>query len=508
MKKRILLWAVFSSVAALVILTAIAVFALQPRRIRTFAEDGLSRHLNMVAKIDEISLSFYPRWRLAGQGLSLRFPNRPDLPPFISIERFSMNVGLFSLMRRHVETVHADGLKIAVPHGDVRQALTAGESSRRDSDVIIDHFVTHDATLTFVRRKPEDTPLEFLIHDLTVDAVGFGREMPFEATLTNPVPRGLVRTRGRVGPWLRSDGPMTPVSGAFTFSDADLSTINGIGGTLGSTGDFSGDLTAIKVVGQATVPNFSLDLGGKPVLLDCAYETIVDGTDGTTVLEHVDATLVQTKLSVTGAIRNLPGPGRHQVDLVVHVPDGNIEDLLALALDTPKPVMLGDISLHATLSLPPGRARVRDRLKLQGRFGLTSTRFTDTGVQDKLKELSRRSQGKKTDEELGRVLTNLRGRFKLGSGRMALDQLTFEVPGAQVALDGYYALANQEIDLRGTLRMKASVSKAVGGFKSFFLKPFDPLFRKDGAGAVIPIKITGTREAPKFGIEAGKIFKN
>ena len=54
--------------------------------------------------------------------------------------------------------------------------------------------------------------------------------------------------------------------------------------------------------------------------------------------------------------------------------------------------------------------------------------------------------------------------------------------------------------------MEATVSEAVGGFKSIFIKPFNALFRKEGAGAVVPIKITGTREEPKFGVRFGAIF--
>ena len=65
---------------------------------------------------------------------------------------------------------------------------------------------------------------------------------------------------------------------------------------------------------------------------------------------------------------------------------------------------------------------------------------------------------------------------------MSLRGLTFEVPGARIALNGSYALSNEALDFRGTLRMKATVSQAVGGFKSIFIKPFDALFRKDGIG--------------------------
>ena len=119
--------------------------------------------------------------------------------------------------------------------------------------------------------------------------------------------------------------------------DADLATINGIGGTLDSTGDFTGNLEAIKVVGLANVPDFSLDLGGKPLPLTSNFTAIVNGTDGTTELENVDAVLVTTPLNVKGAIRNLPGPGNRHVELAVNVPEGRVEDLLALALDTTSP---------------------------------------------------------------------------------------------------------------------------------------------------------------------------
>jgi hypothetical protein len=294
------------------------------------------------------------------------------------------------------------------------------------------------------------------------------------------------------------------VSGDYTFEHADLSTINGIGGTLESKGAFSGALTSISANGTATVPDFSLDLGGKPVALTADFETIVDGTDGTTQLKRVDARLRDTPMRVTGAISNLDGPGRHDVDLHVEIEDGRIEDLLALVLDTPKPVMTGDVKVTATFKLPPGPTRVRDRVELTGQFGLAETRFADAQVQQKLQDLSRRSQGKDDDDPMGRVLTNLRGKVTLSKGRVRLTQMHFQVPGANVALDGIYTLASGALDFRGTLRMQATVSKAVGGWKSIFIKPFDPIFRKDGAGAVLPITITGTREAPKFGLQVRK----
>lgn len=255
------------------------------------------------------------------------------------------------------------------------------------------------------------------------------------------------------------------------------------------------------------MPDFSLDLGGKPVELHADFKTTVNGTDGTTVLRRVDATIGHTAMTVTGAITNLPGPGNHDVSLAVSIPHGRVEDVLALAIDSPNPVMTGDMSLDAKLALPPGPSRVQKRIRLSGRFGLARTTFANEDVDSHLRELSRRSQGQSQDEaSADRVVTNLSGQVRVAGGAATLKALKFEVPGATVHLDGTYGLANDALDFRGTLAMKATVSQAVGGFKSIFIRPFDRLFKRDGAGAVLPIKITGTRQQPKWGLEVGRIF--
>jgi hypothetical protein len=99
------------------------------------------------------------------------------------------------------------------------------------------------------------------------------------------------------------------------------------------------------------------------------------------------------------------------------------------------------------------------------------------------------------------VLTSLSGSIELERGLVKFRRLSFHVPGAKVDLTGTYVLANQALDLEGTLTMQATVSQAVGGFKSIFIKPFDHIFKKNGAGAVVPITITGTPKEPKFGVK-------
>jgi len=45
---------------------------------------------------------------------------------------------------------------------------------------------------------------------------------------------------------------------------------------------------------------------------------------------------------------------------------------------------------------------------------------------------------------------------------------------------------------------------AGGGVRSVLLKVVDPFFKKKGAGTVLPIKVRGTREHPKFGLDVMK----
>ena len=507
--RRLFWWVLLPAIALTLALAIFTAYVLRPSHINAVAVAGLKQHLNLDVTIGHISVTLFPQPRIDASGIVLRLPNRPELPPFVEIDKFWAGAGPFSVLRKHVNTVHLAGLRIAMPPGEARREIARGngsDSTGAISDVIIEHLIATDAVLMFVPRNKDKTPLTFEIHNLDVEEVGFTRRMPFKARLVNPVPKGLVEANGSVGPWNKDDLTRTPLEGAYVFTDADLSTINGIGGILTSRGSFDGELTAIAVTGDAQVPDFSLDLGGQPIPLTAKFDTTVDGTDGTTTLNKVEAQIADTPMLVSGAITNLAGPGRHQVDLDVRIDDGRIEDLVRLSIDSPEPLMTGDVQLQASLSLPPGPTRVRNRLRLSGRFGLGSARFTDAQVQDRLQEFSRRGQGKSKEDPMARVMTSLRGQFTLANGTLGLPDLTFRVPGAAVLLRGNYGLARGDLDFVGTLRLQASASRAIGGFRSIFIRPFDPLFRKDGAGAVVPIRITGTREAPKFSVQFGKIF--
>ena len=189
------------------------------------------------------------------------------------------------------------------------------------------------------------------------------------------------------------------------------------------------------------------------------------------------------------------------------IQDGHIEDLLKLAIDSPLPVVIGDVSLTASFVLPPGPDRARTRVEVNGQFGLKNASFTSAELQRKLVELSRRGQGKNREEVASRVATSLGGSFSLKDGQLLLPKVTFAVPGAALALSGRYTMGTEEVAFVGTARLQASLSQVVGGFRSIFIKPFNPLFRNGKSGTVRPIRISGTRTHPVYAVRKKDIFK-
>jgi len=124
-------------------------------------------------------------------------------------------------------------------------------------------------------------------------------------------------------------------------------------------------------------------------------------------------------------------------------------------------------------------------------------------VQGKVDSLSRRGQGQPKNEEIEDVISNLRGEFTLKDRRATFSSLAFDVQGAALQLAGTYDITNETLDFHGHLRLNAKVSQMTTGVKSFFLKAVDPFVSKNGE-TDLPIKITGPRSHPEFGLDRGR----
>ena len=409
----------------------------------------------------------------------------------------------------HVSEVQVRGLQVNIPPGhdeshdaESTPAAAQGGKSDRFSEVIIDHFEAPDTVLTLIPRKPNKPPKVFTIHHLVMTSVGRGLKIPYMAVLTNPVPKGQIEASGTFGPWDVPHPASTPVTGKYVFANADLDTINGLSGILSSEGTFDGPLNRIHVQGTTDTPKFQVDAGGQAVPLTTKFTATVDGSDGDTYLDRVDARFLSTNVTAKGKVIGLAGVHGRQVELDVHVENGRVEDLLRLAVDADKPMLRGAVRFDARLVIPPRQAKVLDRMSLRGTFGLTQASFTDASVQTKITGLSKHGQGMNNEDSLADVMSNLRGTFIIENSTATFPNLQFRVPGAVVELAGRYGMRTQDVDFHGHLVMDATISEAAGGgMKSFFLKAVDPFFKKDGAGTSLPIKITGNRKDPQFGLE-------
>ncbi len=304
------------------------------------------------------------------------------------------------------------------------------------------------------------------------------------------------------GPGIPPQPGDTPLSGEYTFQNADLGVFNGIAGTLTSTGNFQGSLAAVNAQGEAYVPNFRLKMTGTPVPLRTHFSVLVDGTNGNTILQPVHATLGHTNFTTTGAVIKKNGQVQRTIELGVKMPDGDIRDLLRLGAKGP-PFMEGRITLNTKIVIPPLTGTVKEKLDLDGKFALRDAKFLRSNIEDQLDQLSRRGQGQPKNEEIDQVVANMQGVFHLVNQTMTFRNLTFDVPGANIDLAGTYDMDHDTVDFHGDLKLQAKVSETVTGWKHWALKPVDPLFAKHGAGTYLRIKVEGDSHQPKFGLDRG-----
>jgi hypothetical protein len=471
-------------------------------RTRAWVVSELQRRFNSDVELESLHVDLFPEMNVTGQGLSLRYHNRSDLPPMFRLQRFSFNLGVLGILRapRHIAGVYVENMVITIPPRGEKKPKPPEEKKANVPRVIIDEIVINDTDLIMIPKKQGKEPLDFDIHDLVLKSVGVEKPFDFHGNLTNAKPVGEIATRGQFGPWDADEPGDTPVSGMYQFTNADLGPFPGIAGILSSTGKYTGQLNEIQVEGETETPDFSLDKVGKPVPLHTEYSATVNGTDGDTYLHPVRATLVKSLIVANGSVVKAKEKDGHYIQLNVVSQKARLEDILALATKNDKPFMTGVLNLRTKFLQPPGPVKVLDKLQLDGEFDVTDGRWASDEVREKLESFSRHAEGKPKDEEAGSSVTDLRGHFRLNKSVITFTNLSFGVPGATILLNGTYNLRGEDLDFNGQLRMKAKLSQTVTGAKSFFLKAIDPFYAKNGAGAALPISITGKRDSPTFAL--------
>ena len=307
-----------------------------------------------------------------------------------------------------------DRLEIHIPPGGIKGARASGPAPDREREhppvrLTIDEIVASAAQLQIASKDPAKLPRVFDIHDLHIFEYGQKDGASFRASLTNPKPQGHIATTGVFGPWNSEEPRTTPVRGKYTFTNADLNTIKGLDGTLSSHGEYTGVLERIAVTGETDMPDFSIDIAGEPVPLKTTFKAIVDGTNGNTYLEEVDARLIDSHILAKGSVvRTKDVKGRH-VALDIVIDQARIEDLLKLAIKGAKTPLTGAVKVKTTFNLPAGELDVIQRLRLAGEFALDKARFTNFNVQKRHQP----AESKRT----GRRLTGRGGKRRIGAAR-------------------------------------------------------------------------------------------
>ncbi len=453
-------------------------------------------------ELKEFHVYLFPGARIEGSGLVLRHEGRTDVPPLISIREFSAEAGILGLPWKPWKSRPGQ----AQGSGDTDSAQGRQREQNwpkaKNLPVLIGEIVSDDAELRMLPKSADKDPHVFAIHHLVMHSVGLDRPGEVQrAAHQRHSTRAKSRPREPSARGARTIPGQTPLAAEYTFDKADLGVFKGISGILSSTGKFGGVLEKIEVEGKTSTPDFTVTIGGHPLDLETVFSATVDGTNGDTLLHPVTAHLLNTVIVAQGGVVRSPDKTRQRDHARRDRRQGQARGLVAPGGERPiKPPLTGAINFHTKFDLPHGKGDLADRLNLNGKFDVEQAQFTSPEVTAKIETLSRKGQGQPENKDAGSSVSQLKGNFVLDNGVITFRGLTFTVTGAQVALDGKYGLEKEDLDFYGKLRMQAKISQTTTGAKSFVLKAVDPFFRKNGQTEV-PIKITGQRDHPSFGLD-------
>jgi AsmA family len=506
MKKKA---AILSVLALILLLCGLALVVMRPglaALLRARIQSSLSEHFQSQVQFSDFSLSLFPMPNATVKGLTLSHHNRTDVPPLIQVDEVSMSLHWLGLLgpRLHMTRVEVKGLKLTFPpkqHDAQPKEKGWGRELREKYPVFIEELDASDAQIILLRAQPEKQPLIFLLHKLKLTNLSFEGPAGFEATLTNAVPRGEIHAKGSFGPWDADTPRATLVKADYQFLHADLSTIKGLEGTLSSTGSFDGPLDYLNVKGTTSIPNFTLRRVANPIELKTEFAATVDGTNGNTYLHSVEAHFLHSTLSVQGEVVDLNTNVRGRtINLDAQSKQARAEDLIRLAVKTEQPVLNGPAKLKAKIRIPEEDRDLSDRLDVTADFELTDGHFRNPQIQDKVDTLSRKGQGEPKNTEIVHVPTQLDASMHLKNAAINFSRVHFLVPGASLDMQGTYVLGDGSLDFRGDLYLDAKLSQTTTGAKSLLLKAVDPFFKGKNGGARVPIKVTGTKDHPVFGL--------
>jgi len=479
-------------------------------RVHAYIVRLLSTSLESEIELGSATITWFPPGLHAGQ-LIVRHHGRTDVPPLITLTSFDADLSLRNLWNRTVDHVRVQGLEINIPPrvgSGPRIPHPKGDGTPGGSGIVIRQLTAQNARLAVIPRDRKKNSRVWDVRTLVMRDIQRQHPATFEAALSNPIPYGLIESKGQFGPWNSDEPGDTPIGGDYVFA-ADLGTIKGLAGSVDATGTMQGILESIETQGQTSTDEFRLtSLDGQSLPLKTKYSAIVDGTKGDVELRDVEVTLGRSLLHARGVIEGTKGIRGKRVVLNVTSKAMDLSETLRFVMKATKPLATGTLIVDTAFDLPQGETDVIDRLELGGSVRAQNLQFMDDAIQNQVDTLSRRGQGRPKDQSIDAVPSRAFSRFTFSNGRFTFKELRFDVEGATIALTGTYALRRKVMDLTGTVKLDASASQTLTGYKTWLLKPFDSLFRKRGAGTFFAVKVEGTADNPHVGIDLKRTLKS
>jgi hypothetical protein len=454
-------------------------------------------------KIDHYHRTYFPRPGFVATGLTLSRYSAPDLPPIGSANSLLVQGSWADLLllRNRVRLVDVEGLHVVIPPVGSRanqEDFPPGSSSDFSGPAtVVEQLNIHNASLDIMRVN--GSRYSFPIRQLVIRNLRKGQTISYSVDMQNAWPSGHILAKGDFGPLLPSNLGATPVSGSFTFTSVKLEDIHGLRGWLSSAGRLYGALTAIEADMTCEAPDFAVNKG-KPTQLNASTHVTINGLNANIILHTIDVHTGATAVHAEGDIVGSP----KVTNLEIAVTNGRAQDILRPFFKGAVPIA-GAVWLHSHARLTPAGEGLTffKRLQMDGVFDIPSERLTDKGTERKLSDFSQRAQGAKTTEQepasggggtggTAEVFSSLNGRAKIRDGIVSTQRLNFQVPGADVNVNGTFSLHDGKVHMLGDVAMQSDISHAATGVKSMLLKPLIPFFKKRNAGAKISIAITGS----------------
>jgi AsmA-like C-terminal region len=450
--------------------------------------------------------TFFPHPGSVGEGVAFRqLGSLPNTPAIVTVQRFTIEGHYIDIILRpgYLSRITMKGFRVYIPPLGTPRRPSNWQATK--SIIRVDEIIADGASIE-IARADGHAPLRFDISKLKLGSVSQNTAMSYKVTLHNPLPPGEIRGQGQFGPWSPDTPSQTPVRGKYTFQNADLGVFAGIAGMLSAEGNFQGILGHIESQASIDIPDFMVTRSKHSVHVAANFNGSVNGINGDVQLKSVTAAFLKTQVLASGEIVGLAGQHGKTASIDMTVHDGRIQDVLRLFVSEPKPPLDGVTTFRAHAVIPPGKEPFVQKVRLSGDFGIESGQFAQASTQENVDALSNQSRGVKPneqaeDEDPERVISNFAGHVELRDATATFTNASFEVPGASARMHGTYNLQSEVVNLHGTLKTEAELSKMTSGFKSALLKPFDIFFKRKHAGAVLPVHLIGTYKHAQAGLD-------